>query len=429
MLLLDCEDYFTINSEPHCDEQNYVMKLVKSTNNLSVYAILLLVAIITGCGKDNGITDSPADKGTITIDQTPNTLAGAGWRLSGPLIRTGSGDLSLKDVPLGSYTLAWDSVSGYIRPSSDMKTLDPAGTIAFEGTYLPEGFVLIPAGNFMMGSPGDEPNHGVDETLHAVTLTTPFYMSTTEVTNQQFAEMAQWALDQNPPLITATSTSLRDALYGSAKELMQMDGPGCEISFYDGTFTVDSGKEMHPVKWVTWYGAAAYCDWLSLRNGLPRAYEHSTWLCNGNDPYSAQGYRLPTEAEWEYACRAETETPFNTGICLNAGSEANYNGNYPYSACSSGPYVEWTVSVGSFPANTFDLYDMHGNVWEWCNDGYGSYDGDVTDPVVPTDGTNLVIRGGSWYTYAFHCRSAYRYDSYPAFRSSWNGFRPVRSAN
>jgi formylglycine-generating enzyme required for sulfatase activity/pimeloyl-ACP methyl ester carboxylesterase len=290
-------------------------------------------------------------------------------------------------------------------------------------------FVRIPAGTFTMGSPTNEYGRGSDETQHTVTLTTPFLMSATEVTNQQYADMAQWAYDRG--YCSVTSSIIHDNMDGSTHKLLDLnaDHGNCEISFSNGTFTVDSGKETHPVKEVEWYGAVAYCDWLSLRRGLPRAYDHATWQCNGNDPYNATGYRLPTEAEWEYACRAGTQTPFNTGSCLDAGTQANYNGNKPYASCSSGPYVGWSMPVGSYPDNTYGLYDMHGNLWEWCNDRYGSYNGDETDPTGPTAGLYRVFRGGEWFNYGSDCRSADRYTIYPVSSYNGIGFRPVKSAN
>ena len=238
--------------------------------------------------------------------------------------------------------------------------------------------------------------------------------------------MAQWAYDRG--YCAATSSSLRDALDGSTQELLDLDGY-CEISFSGGVFTVDAGKEDHPVIWVTWYGAARYCDWLSLEAGYARAYQHNgDWLCNGHDPYNAEGYRLPTEAEWEYACRAGTQSPFHTGACLDAGTEANYRGTDPYPGCPSGPYIGWTVPVGSYPTNAWDLHDMHGNLWEWCNDWYGTYEGDETDPVGPLTGGYRVVRGGGWCDYAHYCRSAYRYNSGPNSSDFFVGFRPARSA-
>lgn len=279
-------------------------------------------------------------------------------------------------------------------------------SITIEIITLPPGFVMIHADTLTMGSPWDEDFRDSDETLHMVTLTKDFYMSETEITNQQYANMAQWAYDNG--YCTATSSSLQDNLDGSTEELLDLDDTDCEISFSGGTFTVDSGKEDHPVNAVSWYGAASYCDWLSMEAVLTRAYDHSTWECNGNDPYSAEGYHLPTEAEWEYSCRAGTQTPFNTGNCLDAGTEANYRGNHPYTGCPFGPHVGWTVPVGSYPTNGFGLNDMHGNVYEWCNDWYGSYSGDETNPVGPSTGTYHVLRGGSWSSPAAYCRSALR---------------------
>ena len=287
--------------------------------------------------------------------------------------------------------------------------------------------VLIPSGTFTMGSPESEPGHYSDETEHTVTLTNSFYMSETEVTNQQYADLAQWAYIHGH--CTSTSSSLTDNLDGSTQELLDLDGGYCEISFNGSTFTVDPGKENHPVMEVTWYGSVAYCDWLSLQEGLPRAYNHSSWECNSDAPYQAQGYRLPTEAEWEFACRAGTTTAFNTGDCLDAGTEANYRGSWPQSGCPTGPWEGWTVPVASYPANSLGLYDMHGNLYEWCNDWYGSYSGDITDPVGAVSGSARVIRGGYWDYVAQYCRSAFRYSVYPGSCGGYViGFRFVRSA-
>jgi formylglycine-generating enzyme required for sulfatase activity len=276
----------------------------------------------------------------------------------------------------------------------------------------------------MMGSPTTELLRSTNETQHQVTLTHGIYVQTTEVTNQQYRDMAQWAY--NNGYVTATSTYLYDNLDGSILLLQYLGAGWSEITFSGGVFSCVN--PTHPVKYVNWYGSVAYCDWLSLQQGLPRAYSHSTYQCNGGNPYTATGYRLPTEAEWEYACRAGTQTPFNTGSCLDAGTEANYRGSLPYTGCPTGPYVGWTVPVGNYPANAFGLYDMHGNVYEWCNDRYGTYGGTVTDPVGPGAGSGRVFRGGIWDYVAQYCRSAFRYYSYPNFALGALGFRPVRSA-
>ena len=389
----------------------------------AVLAAVIAVFVCSGCTDDDPNIPEQEETGTIVIDQAPDALTGAGWSLSGPQDETGAGDTTLTGMPVGAYTLSWHAVSGYRTPSAESEDLGAEGTISFLGVYMSDDFVLIPAGNFMMGSPIDEDLRGSDETRHLVTLTTPFHMLATEVTNTQYAELAQWAYDNG--YCTATSALVSDALDGSTEDLLDLEGYGAEISFSGGTFTVDAGKEDHPVQVVTWYGAAAYCDWLSLRDGLPRAYDHFSWMCNHHKPYSAPGYRLPTEAEWEYACRAGTQTPFNTGECLDAGSEANYNGNHPYAGCPEGPYVEWTTPVGSYPANAFGLFDMHGNMLEWCNDWYEEdYEGDVTDPVGPYTAVVRVCRGGVWFNPAQVARSAQRDVNVPFGNC---GFRPVRS--
>ncbi|MGB2614610.1 MAG: SUMF1/EgtB/PvdO family nonheme iron enzyme [Phycisphaerae bacterium] len=135
------------------------------------------------------------------------------------------------------------------------------------------------------------------------------------------------------------------------------------------------------------------------------------------------GLRLPTEAEWEYACRAGTTTPFHTGATISP-SEANYNGNYIYGGVAKGAFRQKTTEVGSFRPNAWGLFDMHGNVWEWCADWYGDYlGGAVTDPMGPASGTGRVLRGGSWFGRPRGCRSARRFRFSPGYRFSFLGFR------
>jgi len=164
--------------------------------------------------------------------------------------------------------------------------------------------------------------------------------------------------------------------------------------------------DSHPVTCVSWNDAQKLIEWLSKKEG--------------------KVYRLPTEAEWEYACRAGTTTPFAFGNCLST-NEANYNGNYPLQGCPKGEYRGKTIPVASLKANAWGLYDMHGNVWEWCEDWYGDYPtGSVVNPAGPNSGADRVLRGGSWSSIAKYCRSAYRSRLFaPGDRLGSAGFRLV----
>ena len=170
------------------------------------------------------------------------------------------------------------------------------------------------------------------------------------------------------------------------------------------------GKNL-PVEDVSWLDAIEFCARLSQHTG--------------------RQYRLPSEAEWEYACRARTTTPFHFGETIDP-QLANYDGNYAYRHDQKGKYREKTTPVGSFKvANSFGLFDIHGNVWEWCQDCWHS---DYQD--APRDGSawldsessetaNRVMRGGSWDNNPRYCRSASRHNNAPAYRNYFFGFRVV----
>ncbi|MBU8869296.1 MAG: formylglycine-generating enzyme family protein [Gemmatimonadales bacterium] len=369
--------------------------------------------------------------GTIEIYQTPDGLKDTGWSLTGPQDETGSGYMKFNEMPVGQYSLTWLDVDGFIAPVSLPQALVTGGTVVFNGTYgkdqayvqIPPASVSIPV-TFTMGSTFDLES---DETKHEVTLNGRFDMAATEVTNGQYVEALQWAYDEGH--VTVTDASVLDVLDGSTAELLDLESDHCQINFSEGVFS--ASYPNRPVVEVSWYGAVAFCDWQSMQDGLDRAYDHSTWSCNSDNPYDAAGYRLPTEAEWEFACRAGTTTRFNTGNCLNAETEANFNGGvpwgFPLSGCGTGPYLVRSSDVGGYSTNDWGLLDIHGNVFEWCNDRYGIYGGDEDDPVGAGSGDSRVLRGGSWISIADSCRSAARYNYNPDYTDYAFGFRSVRS--
>jgi formylglycine-generating enzyme required for sulfatase activity len=184
-------------------------------------------------------------------------------------------------------------------------------------------------------------------------------------------------------------------------------------------------NDNHPVVLVSWYDAIWYCNWLSIQEELQPVYTINGRNVNFNR--NASGYRLPTEAEWEYACRAGTTTPFNTGNNILT-AQANYNGNSPYNNSSAGENRQKTSPVGSFSPNSWGLYDMHGNVDEWCWDREGTYDGSAqTDPDGAALGLGRIVRGGGWYDSAQDIRSAGRGSIFPSGRNNRLGFRVVRN--
>lgn len=238
---------------------------------------------------------------------------------------------------------------------------------------ISENFVLISGGTFQMGSPEDEAWRSEDETQHTVTVS-DFYMSIYELTQAEYQEI----MGENPS------------------------------SFF--------GDDL-PVENVSWLDAIRYCNARSEKEGLTPVYIVDGQTITWNR--SADGYRLPTEAEWEYACRAGTVTPFNTENSISA-EEANYYGHYPYEiednyfsqenlTTKPGEYRQTTVAVDSFSPNAWGLYNMHGNVGEWVWDYYGAYDTEMPDnPIGAMTGTLRVYRGGGWNDFAKNMRSAYR---------------------
>jgi len=237
----------------------------------------------------------------------------------------------------------------------------------------PSGFVYIAPGTFMMGSPSSEEGRDTDETQHSVTLTRGFYLQTTEVTQGEW----QRVMGNNP------------------------------------SYFSNCGSDC-PVEQVSWLDAVGYANALSRADGLSECYDSSGNVRGGGSIYACTGYRLPTEAEWEYAARAGT-----------TGSRYDTLDQVAWHSGNSG--LE-THGVGELLANAWGLHDMLGNVWEWTHDWYGTYGSTVTDPVGASSGSNRVLRGGDRNDSAQNARSASRFSIAPAFRNDAFGFRLARSA-
>jgi hypothetical protein len=227
---------------------------------------------------------------------------------------------------------------------------------------LVQRFRWIKAGEFLMGSPPDEPERWNGETQHKVTLTQGY-----------------WLAD------TACTQALWQAVTGENPARFKED-------------------LNNPVEQVSWNAVQIFID--KLNQLIPNLN-----AC------------LPTEAQWEYACRAGTTTPFSFGDNITP-EQVNYDGDNPYNNAEKGLYRGKTVAVKSLPPNAWGLYEMHGNVYEWCNDWFGDYPTkEATNPTGATDGTNRVLRGGSWGSLGWSTRSAYRNRFEPAFSSDSIGFR------
>jgi len=242
------------------------------------------------------------------------------------------------------------------------------------GTIL--DLVVIPAGTFLMGSPSSELQRDDDEGPQRTVNIASFLIGQYAVTQ------AQWR-----------------AVAGLSKR--QIDLKSDPSSFKGDNLPVDS---------VTWFEAVEFCDRLSQ--------------------FTGRSYRLPSEAEWEYACRAATTTPFYFGETITTDL-VNYDGNYTYGSGPKGIYRQKTTVVGSFPPNAFGLYDMHGNLWEWCADPWHeNYNSAPTDGSVWESGGNTqsrVLRGGSWIDVPRNCRGALRSWYVPGSRKRDFGFRVVSS--
>ena len=287
------------------------------------------------------------------------------------------------------------------------------------------GFVSIPGGRFLFGSPEGELGRSLNEEQIWVTLSA-FAMKKTEVTNQELLDVLNWAEDAGK--LTVTTATVQNAEGRSPQELVDLDSSDCRIlwnAVTDSFEMKDAGYADHPAVEVSWYGASAWCNYLSDRDGLNRCYSFNDWNCD----WTKNGYRLPTEAEWEYACRAGTGTAFYTGRITSLLTSPSLDAAGWYSNNSGGS----THPVGdpSKTPNAWGLYDMHGNVREWCwSFIYKDFPlRPMTDPRGPASGSYPPLRGGSWGSRARDCRAAERFNNQPDSTGRAWGFRVARSSS
>ncbi len=266
-----------------------------------------------------------------------------------------------------AHSLAPDWASGYGQDEYGYFAEFSVFTGPKYWEFVTQRMRWIPAGKFQMGAAADESTSFDSETQHDVILSHGFWLADTACTQ----ELWKAATGDNPSAFKSAD---------------------------------------RPVEQVRYDDVVQFCEQLSD-------------LIPGLAP------RLPTEAQWEYACRAGTTTPFSFGETITT-DQVNFDGNHPYADSPKGEYREETVGVKELPANPWGLYQMHGNVWEWCHDWYETYPRELqVDPTGPEKGSVRVIRGGSWFVYARNARSACRYWNDPGARVSHLGFRLLSSTS
>ncbi|HOL32077.1 MAG TPA: SUMF1/EgtB/PvdO family nonheme iron enzyme [Anaerohalosphaeraceae bacterium] len=310
-------------------------------------------------------------------------------------------------------------------------------------------FADIPAGAFQMGDSFGE-GYMDERPVHPVAVRS-FYMARCEISNSRFCEFLNAAWSRAAIYIS------QGVIYGSANHQPYCDtsvsSPLSQIEFNAGRFQVRSkgGRDMSddPMVQVSWYGAAAWCNWLSEQEGRPVCYDLTAGRCD----FAKKGYRLPTEAEWEYAARGGrsgcrypwgdtlTENQANYFVNPPFGFHLLWNDGIPPFTSPTGFFdgtlkykadYNWAAAFSSWQtvsgANGFGLFDMAGNVWEWCNDWYDQsyYTAEAqTNPTGPAAGTARLLRGGSWSNPAYSCRVSARGCNTPQSREGYYGFRPV----
>ncbi|MDR1347994.1 MAG: SUMF1/EgtB/PvdO family nonheme iron enzyme [Prevotellaceae bacterium] len=408
------------------------------TKRIKLMANMLLVTafaavVCTSCSKDD---PAPVQVSDVTLDKTTLTLiVGESETLTATVMPDNAADKTVTwtsnatavatvDASTGEVTAVASGTATITAATANGKTATCEVTVEY-----PIETVLIPKGAFLMGSsdgsavgigvPGTDPNATAaepgrwlsDETQHRVTLTKDYWMSKYPITNAQYAAFLNAA--------DIDGTGAKADIQGGEVLIRASGGSYDWGLYYNGNqWEPVANYENHPVIYVSWYGAKAYAEWA------------------GGD--------LPTEAQWERAARGGIENmPFGSGNGkVLTGDMANVNGTQPYDLDNggeyhdaSGVYLAHTTAVDAYSAyaNAYGLYDMHGNVHEWCLDLWDGINNNyaglpTTDPVCTT-GPYRVMRGGYWSSNARHCRSARRYATNHDNRSSGVGFRVVFVVN
>jgi len=270
---------------------------------------------------------------------------------------------------------------------------------------VPLGMARIPGGT----------NSGTDSDFGGYSLTvSTFYMDTTEVMNDEMVDVMQWAYNRGKLIVS--SSSVRNS-EGNSQELLDLDDADCRITWNGSRFGMKAAKGSgYPCVEVSWYGAAAYCNYRSEKEGRTACYDLSDWSCD----YTANGYRLPTADEWEYAARGGLRGKrFPWGDTIQHTRANYYSSNgYSYDTSTTRGYhpgyddggYPYTSPVGEFAANGYGLYDMAGNVWEWCD---------------TTSGSSRHVRGGGWGSTASYLRCGHSDWRTPTGTSGLIGFRAV----
>lgn len=358
-----------------------------------------------------------------------------------------NGDLKVDLRDLSIFSAAWlseDGSSSNFDSSCDISlpsdgSIDIGDLSVFASNWLcrfsppdPNLFSLIPAGEYQMG---DHHDGFADAPVHAVYIDS-FYIGKYEITNSQYCDYLNFAVSSglikvDGGIVYGADDSAGDYPYCDTYSYSSFS----QIDYSDGSFSVmfkdSEDMSSHPVIQVSWYGAAAYCNWKSARLGYQSCYDISTWQCD----FNKGGFRLATEAEWEYAARGGQHSPYYRypwGDSID-GSMANY-------WFSGDPYetglFPWTTPVGYYDgsqspsgidmANGYGLYDVAGGVFEWCFDWYDSDYYDISpysNPSGPSAGTDRTFRGNAWTGDDTSSKVALRWYYYPDSRLNGVGFR------